>query len=277
MISFFGRGSYIGKSHSRHAPESSRKRMSSKIRAEEMSEYFGAKYNPTEGYENDVRIYVKPLDLVGISDGSYVDYLDGDMSYRWFRSRPEVKVIAASRHSYDFLKSHLRNEIILIPQHHLNFERLRRDRKTITVGGYTGVPSGEAFKRYEDVKNRLKEIGIDFVTSYFFKTREDALDFYKSIDILVIADWDSKNHHFRIPTKIINAGSFGVPTVASPMLGNEEELKGYYVEARNMDELVEGVKKLKDENYYNEVSKKILGLSERYHIDVISEYYKKLK
>ena len=275
-MSFFGRGSYIGKSHSRHAPETSRKRMSSKIRAEEMSEYLGAKYNPTEGYENDVRIYVKPLNLDGISDGSYVDYLDGDMSYRWFRSRLGIKVIAASKHSYDFLKGHIPNEVILIPQHHLNFEKARRDRKTITVGGYTGVPSGEAFKRYGDVKDRLKEIGIDFITHFFFKTREDAIDFYKSIDILVIADWDSKNHHFRIPTKIINAGSFGIPTVASPMLGNEEELKGYYVEAKNIDELVEGVKKLKDESFYKEMSDKILALSENYYIEKVAEYYRKL-
>jgi hypothetical protein len=275
MISFFGRGSYIGKSHSKHAPESSLKRVSSKIRAEEMSEYLGAKYNPVEGYENDVRIYVKPQSLEGISDGSYVDYLDGDFSHRWFRGHPGIKVIAASQHSYEVFKDSIPNEVVLIPQHHLNFERARRIRKGITVGGYTGVPSGPAFERYNDVTRRLKDIGIDFVTSFFFKTRSDALDFYKSIDILVIADWDSKNHDFRIPTKIINAGSFGIPTVASRMLGNEE-LEGYYVEANNMDELVAGVEKLKDEVYYNEISNKILALSENYHISKVAEYYKKL-
>ena len=35
-------------------------RVSSLIRGNQMAEYLGGKLNPTEGYENDVCIYVKP-------------------------------------------------------------------------------------------------------------------------------------------------------------------------------------------------------------------------
>src|SRR3990167_7107951 len=35
-------------------------RVSSMIRGDQIAEYLGAKVNPTEGYENDICIYIKP-------------------------------------------------------------------------------------------------------------------------------------------------------------------------------------------------------------------------
>jgi hypothetical protein len=60
-------------------------------------------------------------------------------------------------------------------------------------------------------------------------------------------------------------------------LKGNQELEGLYVPARNMDELISGVGKLKDESYYNDMSSKILALSENYHISKISELYRSLK
>jgi hypothetical protein len=240
-----------------------------------MAEYLGAKYNPTEGYEDDVKIYVKPRSLEPISDGSYVDFLDGEFRDYWLTKRPKIKVIAASQYSYEYFKKRLPNEIFLIPSHHLNVDRIKRDRKKIKVAGYIGAPSPEVFKRFDEIKERLKEIGIDLVTSFLFKTKQDALDLYKQIDIFVFGDWDSLDHPFRIPTKIINAASFGIPSVAFPMMANKEN-EGHYLHARNMEELVAGVEKLKDETYYKEFTEKLIPWSENYHISKIAELYRKL-
>lgn len=274
MISIFALPSYIGHSYSKNSPVSAR-RLSSRIRGEEIAEYLGAKYNPTEGFENDVCIYIKPRSLENIRDGDYVDFLDGEFKDYWFLKRPKIKVIAASQYSYEYLKSRLPNEIFLIPSHHLNVGRVRRERKEIKVAGYIGVPSPEAIRRFDDIKENLKKIGIDLVTSFFFKTKQDALDLYKQIDIFVFGDWDSADHPFRIPTKIINAASFGIPSVAFPMMANKE-LEGYYLPARNMGELVAGVEKLKNETFYNEMVAKIIPMSENYHISKIANEYRNL-
>ena len=274
MISIFALPAYIGHSYSKNSPESAR-RLSSRIRGEEMAEYLGAKFNPEESYDNDVKIYVKPRSLDYISDGSYVDFLDGEFRDYWLLKRPKIKVIAASQYSYDYFKSRLQNEIFLIPSHHLNNDRIKRDRKEIKVAGYIGAPSPEAFKRFDDIKEALKGIGIDLVTSFFFKTKQDALDLYKQIDIFIHGDWDSLDHPFRIPTKIVNAASFGIPSLAYPMMGNKE-LEGYYLHAKNMKEMLMQVEKLKDPSFYNSVVKEIVPMSERYHISRIAELYQKL-
>jgi hypothetical protein len=275
MISIFALDSYIGHSYAKNSPESVR-RLSSRIRGEEISAYLGARYNPTEGYENDVRIYVKPRDLSVISDGSYVDFLDGEFRDYWLIRRPKIKVIAASQYSYEYMKKRLPNEIYLIPSHHLNTDRVKRTRKEIKTCGYIGAPSPAAFKRFDEIGKKLKEIGMELVVSWFFKTKQDALDLYNQTDIFVFGDWDSLDHPYRIPTKIINAASFGIPSVAFPMMANQEN-EGCYLHARNMEETIAAVKKLKDETTYNQLVEKIIPWSENYHISKIAELYRKLK
>ena len=273
MISIFALPSYIGHSYAKNSPESAR-RLSSRIRGEEMAEYLGAKFNPTEGFENDVCIYVKPRDLSKIKDGSYVDFLDGEFRDYWFAKRPKIKIIAASQCSYEYFKK-FTNELFLIPSHHLNFDRLRRERKEIKVAGFIGVPSPEAFKKFDLIKEELKKIGIDFVVDFFHKTRQDAIDLYKKIDIFVHGDWDAYNHPHRIPTKIINAASFGIPSVAFPLMGNKE-LEGYYLHAKNIEEMLERVEELKHQDTYEEWVNKILPMADNYHISKIAELYRQL-
>jgi hypothetical protein len=272
MISIFALPSYIGHSYSKNSPVSAR-RLSSRIRGEEMAEYLGARFNPTE--PSEVNIYVKPRSLDNVKDGDYVDFLDGEFREYWLAKRPKIKVIAASQYSYEYMKERLPNEVFLIPSHHLNIDRIKRDRKEIKVAGYIGAPSPEAIRRFEDIGKNLKEIGIDTVTSFFFKTKQDALDLYKQIDIFVFGDWDSLDHPLRIPTKIINAASFGIPSVAYPMMGNKE-LEGYYLPARNMSETILAVEKLKNPDFYEEFAAKIQPMADKYHISEVAELYKKL-
>lgn len=278
MISFFAQPSYIGNSYSKNQKEKTTRRVSSRIRAEEMSEYLGAKLNPTSGYEDDVCIHVKPENLNNVKDGDWVDYLDGGRFERFLRHRPLVKIIAASQCSYDYLKNEYPNEVTLIPSHHLNIERSRRDRKEVTIGGYIGVSSLGAFKLYENIAERMKEVGFEFITCFDFKTRQDTIDFYKKIDLFIYAEWVGGDGIFKIPTKMINGMSFGIPSISissHPLQGNRE-IEGHYVRADNVEEMLKEALKFKDEKYYDAWSKEVIDFSENYHISKIAELYRRL-
>jgi glycosyltransferase involved in cell wall biosynthesis len=273
MISIFARPPYLGNRY--HMKGIALLRVSSQIRGYEMAEYLGAKLNPKDGYENDVCIHVKPRGLNRVLDGHWVDVLDEMDAVGWLKVRPKVKVISASKSSDDYLRSELENEIRLIPQHHINFDNLRRSGGEVTTGGYVGAISPTAVGIYSGVAERFKEVGMAFKTCLDFKTREDSINLYKSIDIFVIADFSPDYNPNKIPTKIINAASFGVPSVAFPLSGYKE-IEGAYIRVTDMNQLMEEVAKLRNKEYYSFRSKIALEMSQRYHISKIAELYKKL-
>src|SRR3990170_5163683 len=223
--------------------------LSTRIRGDQIAEYIGARRNPASGYENDVCIHVKPRSFKNVRDGDYVDFLDGIVTFNLLKDRPKVKVIAASIVSYEYLKGVLTNGIVLIPSHHINWERAKRDRTEVLVAGYIGSPSSVATEMYEEIGKALKKVGFDFVTcfNYRFTVRQDAIDLYKSVDLFIIGPWKDMNPH-KIPTKVINAASFGIPTIAYPLPGYKE-IEGYYVPAMDVAEIVREAKKFKDKTY----------------------------
>jgi len=254
-------------------------RLSSEIRAKQIAEYIGGKYNPKSGYENDVCVYVKPGNLSRIRDTDYVDFSDGlyvgliDM----LKQRPKIRVLAHSTYLYKYLKERLPNEIIYLPQQHLNWERAKRDRKEVTTGGYIGSPSPISIKLNTEVKEALQKIGMDYLMWYNWRSREDAIDFYKKIDFLVIYGYGNSDEYNPCaqPTKMINAASFGVPSLANWQVGYEE-FEGYYTRFKTIEELVSEVQKLKDKDYYDKYVEKIIPKAEEYHISKTAERYKQL-
>lgn len=277
MISIFARPSYLGNVYPKHTKELNTHRLSSRIRGEEMAERAGFKLNPRRGYENDVCIWVKPTGFGHIKDGDWVDVLDGlrKSRHKMLKDRPGINVIAVSENSYDTLKAELPNKIVLIPHHHINFKRAKRPMSKIDTFGYIGSPSPTAFKTYNEIGEELSKLGFNFKTVFNYKTRQDAVDLYMGIDVMVIAPWEDTNPH-KIPTKIINAASFGVPTIAYPLAGYKE-IEGCYVRANNIDELLAEAQKFRDKDYYNEWSNKVALMAEKYHIDNIIKLYKKLE
>lgn len=105
---------------------------------------------------------------------------------------------------------------------------------------------------------------------------QDIIDYYKKIDIQVIGYFDYQDIPYYHPTKIINAASFGIPTVAGRRLGYKD-FDNFYIPVNNMDELLAEVEKLKkDPKYYNQWSDKIVKEAEKYHISKIAQLYRKL-
>lgn len=273
MISFFAKSAFLREDKTTGVFVI---RVSSRIRGEEISEYLRAKYNPQERSADDACVFLKPSGLDSIKDGDYVDILDEISLIPKLKERPGIKIIAMSQAQYEYLKENLTNEVFLIHHHHINFERFRRTRNNNLVGGAIGH-SKYAHDLYETIKDALSGSGIDFVSILAYQTRQDMLDFFKKIDFLVAWNIDEyKDYPHSHPTKIINAASFGIPTLTQPIAGYKE-FNGFYIPIKNMDSLVEEAVKLKDIDYYNKWSDAAFNESEKYHISKIAELYRQLK
>src|SRR3989344_1132453 len=252
-------------------------RLSSRVRGEEIAEYLGETYTSDATYDKSgIRIHLKPRHLRYVKDGDYVDVLDEIELIPMLKERPTVKVISMSQTHHNYLRNEIKNEIFLIHHHHINFEKFRRKKNDILTGGMIGHHVN-AYDIYDQIKKRLGEVGIEFVSAFNYKIRQDMVDFFKKIDFLVTW-WSSYNlTAFRgHPTKIINAASFGIPSLSQFSPGYKE-FEGFYIQIGDMDSLVEEAIKLKDADYYNQWSDKVFKEAEKYHISNIAKLYRKLR
>jgi hypothetical protein len=270
--------------YSRH-----RKAVSGKIRGIQVGEYLGAKLNPSDGFENDTCIYVKSFPLEGFPERSYVDVVDSKAPIHWLANNPRSGVIAISEVGQDYISAKLkRTDVYLIPEHHCNFERIRRPDRDIATVGYIGNMNGSIFtdgeivsrrKTIADITKQFAEISLDFKFVRQYPTRQDVIDFYNSIDIQVTYRRRKQKQISKLnnPLKIANAGSFGIPTVAYPELVSRE-YKGGFIEVESINDMIAQCKKLKDDKtFYEDISGKALEKSERYHISNVAPLYMELK
>ncbi|MBI2049658.1 hypothetical protein HYT32_02010 [Candidatus Roizmanbacteria bacterium] len=275
MISIFAKHTYFLDDPYRPG-EVYLQRVSSRVRAEEIAEYLGAKLNPTEGYKNDTCIYVKHYRLDQVRDGDYLDVLDDLYTTNLLKTRPKIKIIAMSKPHMEYLRGILKNKIIYIPHHHVNHERFRRRRKKIINCGYVGSNSRYNVRINREIGKRLSRIGLNFKPLFNFKTRKDIINYYKTIDLQIIGHFRNLDVPYYHQTKIVNAMSFGIPTIASQRLGYRD-VEGFYIPINNMDELMAEAEKMKDSVRYKEWPDKIIAESEKYHISEIAKLYLALK
>ncbi len=251
------------------------RRVTSRVRGEEIAQYLKAKLNPTEGYEKDVCIYVKFGQLDRVRDGDYIDLLDDLYTTQLVKTRPKIKVIAMSTPHLEYLRGILKNDITYIPHHHVNFERVRRNRKKVINCGYIGAVSGYDTNQHRKISKGLAEIGLNFMPLFHYATRADIVNYYKQIDLQIIGSFNYLDIPYYHQTKIVNAMSFGIPTIASRRLGYKD-VEGFYIPVNNMEELIAAAGKMKDPAQYNEWPEKIIAESEKYHISEIAKLYQQL-
>lgn len=275
-ISFFASSYYLGVNPA-ISTEPILFRGSSLIRGEQMAQFLGGKYNPTQSSEHDICVYIKPKTVAELKTGAWVDVVDnGRHNVEQLINRPDLNVIAFTKLSHDFIKQTLKNKIVVIPEHHCNFERIKRSRKRVTTAGIVTTPSLAAYQVYNQIEKQLEKVGIKFRTCYHFATRQDVVDFYQQIDFQVVGYFGyGEINPFGHPNKIINAASFGIPTIAYQKLGYQE-FASNYLPIKNMSELELEVEKLKERNYYEAFAGKIINAAEQYHIENIAKKYKVL-
>jgi len=103
-----------------------------------------------------------------------------------------------------------------------------------------------------------------------YKTRQDVVDAYLQIDVQVICR--GRDRPLKNALKIINAASFGIPTIAYPEMGYEE-MAGYYWPATTPDEVRAALWMLQTRGYQSE---RLVAKAEEYHIEHIAEMYEGL-
>lgn len=248
-----------------------KRRGSSIIRGQQVAEYLGMKLNPKSDYGNDVCIYVKMRPPKGFPRYSYFDVIDGIEHISWLLNHPKIGVIACAKSGHEYLTKKLRrDDVVLIPQHHCNYERIRRKRKSVTVAGMIGRITHIRHLQ-EDIKRGLAGIGVEFKIETQFEGRQAVVDFYKQIDIQAV--WRPIHRPLKNPLKLVNAGSFGIPTVAFPEIGYKE-IEGYYLPAGTIAEMIDGIRRLKEsESLYEFYSQKLMEKIENYHISKVSKLY----
>ncbi len=256
-------------------------RVSSMIRGDQIADVTGAKLNPESGFENDVCIYVKPVldekgDFRYQGRKTFLDVGDG-WAYVDFLSRhPEVGAIVGSEQDYIDLSEVVNNDIVLIPQQHCNFDRQKRKSQEVKVIGVVGTQ-----KQFDylppDLKPKLQERGIELLTFSEFFTRQDIIDFYMKIDVqLVWRPW-KKGKKLANPLKIVNAASFGIPTIALEEI-HFREMGNCYIGINNLDELLDEIDRLvENRHYYQAYADLCLEKAEDYHIDRIAKLYMNLE
>jgi uncharacterized protein with HEPN domain len=254
-------------------------RVSSMIRGDQIADRIGAKFNPESGYENDVCIYVKPhlkkgMDFKFEGKKAYLDMIDGHTLGQLVLKHPEIGVIVCSDADAITMKQSVPNEIVVIPQHHCNFDRTRNTRSgAIKRIGIIGEEN--AFEHLpKTIEKDLAEMGIELVKFSKFFSREDIISFYLSLDLQIV--WRPYKKRLSNPLKIVNAASFGVPTIAldEPAF---KEVEGMYYATDSYEELLDAVEAINNNSAIREgISDQIYEMAEKYHIDNIGKLYKEL-
>lgn len=258
---------------------------SGEIRGRQMAAAVGGVVDAKEIYSDDVLIFIKgfpPDKLIEHAKHVYVDVDDGWGLIDVLKGRLDVTPIAASRVGQKYLREQLgRDDVLLIPGHHCNFERSVRVTGEVKVAGF----SGYAENLHLDVgtlRNELGAIGIDFVTQTKFSNREDVCNFYKGIDIQICFRKKSETNpapELRDPLKLINASSFGIPTVSYPEPSYADEFNGCFVPVQSLSEVVEACKWLSIVGAipdYSDISMRAICKAEHYHIDHIAPLFRRL-
>ena len=270
MISIFAKPPFL----MRHL-----QRVSSTVRGEQIAAYLGnARLNPPSGYENDTCIYVKPH-ITPIQDfkfekKSWMDIHEAFDLIHILNKYPEVGVITLSDWDAKFLTDYIKNKIVLIPHHHCNFERVQhKQREKIKKVGITGSPG--AFQHIPTViREGLAKRKIALVEYSTFYPRTAVTRFHADIDVHL--QWRPYQRRLSTPFKIINAASFGVPTIAL----NEPsfyEMEGCYIPIKTPEDfLIQLDNLIVSPKLYSDMAKVCIEKSEKYHIENISKLYTEL-
>lgn len=253
---------------------------SSKTRGEQIAERLGASLN--ERFTKDdcpknivfVKCFPNEIDQIPRTTQIWYDPVDSDYALERIAERPNINVIAISESAERYLRARLKNKIFLIKEHHCNFNREVRPERPVEVVGFIGYK--ECFDLdFDTVASELAKCGLKFCVHTVGPetTRETVVDFYKHIDIQVTFRGPrlvtSMPPEMKNPLKVVNAASFGIPTVGYPELSYNEF--PVFLSARNLQELISACYSVRCLPY-----PKFPQHAEAYHIDNIIERYKEV-
>lgn len=265
------------------------------VRGKQVAQLLGAKTNPVSGFENDTCIYVKVRPPEDHPAKTYLDVDDATDAVKWLRTHHKTGIIVNSTLGRDYLAKKLnRDDIHVIPHIHCNYENWERpyEWKVKTVGI---IGSKTTFKySISDIREKVGALGLKLIyNKEYWKhygdrgdwtedhRRMQVVDFYKQIDIQIVwrpdDTFSEEQKPLKNPNKLVNASSFGIPTIAYPEEGFDKEWDQYYLKAETMATMLSWIKQLKDNSQlYNRYSSEIKNKAKAYHKDKIIQLYLQL-
>lgn len=215
----------------------------------------------------------------------WLDVVDGTGCIEQLYKYPSLNGIAIGQLAYSYIRNRIaRNKLVLIPEHHCNFERYTRnkDRDVRTVGAIC-YPGNFDLDTIE-VKKAIESIGMEFKLETDITTREAVVDFYKDVDVqLCFRDWRGEGlrepPELKNPLKLENAGSFRIPTVAFPEPNFLVDFgKDCFTAAYNLEEVVKRCQELKTSpSLYEDISERAYQRAQDFSIDKIAPLYLELE
>lgn len=254
---------------------------SSSIRGRQIAERIDyAVVDPDDTYSSDVFIFIKvhpPQSILDFAKKCYLDVVDNVPAAK--ECPPSSGVIAIGKTAQGYISKILnRDDVILIPEHHCNFDREVRSREEVKRVGYCGL-RGAFHLDLKEITDALASIGMEFVYNFHVKSRMCVVDFYKSIDIHLTFRRDARTYEplLKNPLKLVNAGSFNIPSIGYPEQNYVDEWDGCFAKAYSLDDVVKKVKILKGSSAaYDHLSGVAHEKAKEYHIDKIIPLYKEL-
>jgi len=250
------------------------------IRGIQMADRLGGRFNPEDGYEGDVCIYILGHCPTREPWRAFHDVIDcGIPRLKRVNCMTQGPVIAVSEEQLTVLPDYFGTRpLYLIPQHHCNFDNETRPDRPVRTVGCIGGDSAIQWPHHA-VDRLMKEIGMEWRFSSDYSRRHKVVRFYRGLDIQV----SFRPTHTRDlvrhmnPLKLSNAGSFGIPTVAFPEPAYTREWTNECLWAENMGEVVAQVRRLRDEPaLYEEMSARVREKAKGYHIERIAGLYRAL-
>lgn len=231
--------------------------------------------------DNTVIVVKRPFpELIGKVKKIYCDLVDGSPVTNGFvRNYPDVIIIVATPLAAECYKKRFpKHTIIWIPHHHCNFERQVRNRSEVKKIGYNGQQKGFPPELWSDFVEKVKPYGFECYRENEVRDRAKLCDYFMNIDISV--SFRNKHLQAKPPTKLNNAGSFKIPTVAypEPCFVTNHGGESHFVPASTIDEMVKACVRLRNEKqFYDTIAEKAWQDAQAYHIDEVMKYYRKLE
>lgn len=248
------------------------------IRGLQIATRLQGKLNPEQEYADDICIFVKNLPQVDVPVRTYIDIVDRIHIIPKLKRFPTVGIIALTDIAQNYISEKLKGRhIVVIPQHHCNFERRCRPQREIKTVGYIGSSSG-LMCNPKILKKMFHKKGLSFLFRKNPSSRQQTTDFLNKIDINIAFRCRNNLNFLKDSIKIYNAGSFGIPTVAYPTPSYECEFKDHYLPVETIEDMVETCAELaNNQSLYDDIAFKALEKSEAHHIDNIIPYYERLQ
>ena len=257
------------------------------IRAVQIADYLGAEQHPPAIPETGVCITIKcnpsrigpERNLTFPDDRTVYDLVDQHQALSTLKVKPHMPVIVASKSALQMLRGTHENELFLIPQQHCNPDReLRPPRPVVTVG-YIGEKR-QIEPVIEELRDRLFAAGMALRTEFQFPNRESVHRFYQQVDLQLVwrLELPPEIAALKTPLKVVNAGSYGIPTVAQPEVSLMAEVAGSFVPARTLAEAVDALAFLRDTPaWYAEMAGCAQVTAEKYHVSKVLPLYRELE